>query len=221
MKKVLGCLILALSVTFGHAQTKYIVQFKNKGNNPYSLSNPSAFLSQKAINRRTKYLIAIDSTDLPVTPAYLDSIRLSGAVSILNVSKWLNSVSIQTTDAAALTKIRSLPFVQSVTGIAARMMNAGEGKNKFREEKMLQTESSLKETNITADVFNYGSAYAQIHIHNGEFLHNMGLQGQNMIVGMLDAGFYNYLILNAFDSVRNNNQISGVYDFVAKDSSVN
>lgn len=221
MKKIFGCLIFVLSISFGHAQTKYIVQFKNKGNNPYSLNNPSAFLTQKAIYRRVKYAIAFDSTDLPVTPEYVDSIRLSGAVIILNASKWLNSVSIQTTDAAALTKIRSFPFVQSVTGIAARMMNAGEQKNKFREEKLLQTQSALKETNITADVFNYGSSYTQIHIHNGEFLHDIGLQGQNMIIGMLDAGFNNYLTVNAFDSVRNNNQILGVYDFVAKDSSVN
>ena len=221
MKKVSGCLILVLLVSFGHAQMKYIVQFKNKANNPYSLNNPSAFLTQKAINRRAKHTIAFDSTDLPVTPVYVDSIRLSGAVIVLNASKWLNSVSIQTTDAAALTKIRSFPFVQSVTGIAARMMNATAQNPKFNEERIWQTETTLKATSITADVFNYGSSYAQIHIHNGEFLHDIGLRGQNMIVGMLDAGFNNYLTVKAFDSARNNNQILGVYDFVARDSSVN
>lgn len=222
MKKVLGCCALVIVAFISNAQTRYIVQLKNKGNNPYSLSNPSAFLTQRAITRRTRYSIALDSADLPITPGYVDSIRLSGNVTILNISKWLNSVSIQTTDAAALNKINSFPFVQSVTGIAARMMNSNQQpSNKFIEEQNLNSDPQHKQTNIISGFFDYGSSYAQIHIHNGEFLHHIGLQGQGMMLGLLDAGFNNYLTVNAFDSVRLNGQIFGVYDFVAKDSSVN
>ena len=55
-----------------HAQfTRYIVKLKNKGGNPFSLSTPTAYLSQRAIDRRTRFGIAVDSTDLPVTPAYV------------------------------------------------------------------------------------------------------------------------------------------------------
>ena len=42
---------------------KYVVVFKNKNNTPYKVSKPRQYLSVKAINRRTKYNIAIDSTD--------------------------------------------------------------------------------------------------------------------------------------------------------------
>ncbi|MEI9956882.1 MAG: hypothetical protein WDM90_11395 [Ferruginibacter sp.] len=83
------------------------------------MSNPSAYLTARAIQRRTRYNIAIDSTDMPITPRYIDSIRLSGAVSIINSSKWLNQVAILTTDAAALAKISTFPFVIGTTPIAA------------------------------------------------------------------------------------------------------
>lgn len=223
MKRLFGCLLTVWALSqSGEAQTtRYIVKFRNKGSNPYSLSNPSAYLSQRAIDRRTKYSIAIDSTDLPVTPRYIDSVRLAGSVTILNASKWLNSVSIRTSDAAALAKISSFPFVQSVTGVALRVSNPVQPPDKFLIESGQQATTQFRETGITSDFFSYGSSFAQIHIHNGEFLHNIGLRGQNMIVGMLDAGFNNYLSVKAFDSARANGQILGVYDFVAKDSSVN
>jgi serine protease AprX len=223
MKRFFGCLltVLLLSQTTGAQVSRYIIKFKDKGSNPYSLNNPSAYLSQRAIDRRIKFSIAIDSTDLPVTPRYIDSVRLSGAVTILNASKWLNSVTIRTNDANALAKINSFPFVQSVSGIALRTNNSTVPVNKFNIERQQQPLSQLKETGITSDFYNYGSSFTQVHIHNGEFLHNIGLRGQNMIIGMLDAGFNNYLTLKAFDSARINGQISGVYDFVVKDSSVN
>ena len=222
MKRILGCLVAvwALSLTSEAQLSKYIIKFRDKGSNSFSFSNPAAYLSQKAIDRRTRYSIAIDSSDLPVTVRYLDSIRLSGTVTILNVSKWLNAVSIQTTDAAALAKIRTFPFVQVVSGIALRTTSAISGGDKFEKEKE-QLPVQLKETGVTADFFNYGQSFDQVHLHNGEFLHNIGLRGQNMVIGMLDAGFNNYVTVKAFDSVRANGQILGIYDFVARDSSVN
>ena len=89
---------MKLIFTATQAQTRYIVKFKDKGTNHFSIANPSQYLSQRALQRRARYNILIDSLDLPVTPRYIDSIRLSGAVTILNASKWLNQISIRTTD---------------------------------------------------------------------------------------------------------------------------
>lgn len=212
-------MVLLAIAQFGEAQsTRYIIQFKDKGSNSYTISNPSAYLSARAIARRTKYSIAIDSTDLPVTPRYIDSIRLAGAVTILNVSKWLNSVTIKTTDTAALAKINSFPFVQTAAPIAARI--AG-GRTDKLEEGKYQSSTTQRVNNITSDFFDYGASAAQVRIHNGEFLHNIGLRGQGMVIGIIDAGFLNYLTLKAFDSVRTNGQILGTWDFVTKDASVN
>lgn len=223
MKKFFGCLLTVWALSqSGEAQiTRYIIRFRDKAFSPYSLSNPAAYLSQRAIDRRTKYSITIDSTDLPVTPRYIDSVRLAGSVIILNASKWLNSISILTSDAAALSKINTFPFVQSVSGIAPRIANPMQPTDKFSIENDQKPLTQFREANINSDFFNYGSSFDQVHIHNGEFLHNIGLRGQNMIIGMLDAGFNNYLNVKAFDSARANAQILGVYDFVSKDSSVN
>src|SRR3982750_3473741 len=89
--------------------TRYLVKFKDKGNNPYSLVNPSAFLSLRSVERRTTYHIAVDSSDLPVTPAYINQVKAIPNVTVLNTSRWLNQVSIQTTDANAINLINNLP----------------------------------------------------------------------------------------------------------------
>jgi subtilisin family serine protease len=223
MNLFFGCLLTVLILSFtSEAQvSRYIIKFKDKGSNTFSLNNPSAYLSQRALDRRTRFSIVIDSSDLPVTLRYIDSIRLSGTVTILNASKWLNAVSIQTNDAAALSKINSFSFVKSVSGLALRTANPVPVNNKFEIEKEQQLSSQLRETGMAADYFDYGSSFKQVHIHNGEFLHNIGLRGQNMVIGMLDAGFNNYLTVKAFDSVRANGQILGIYDFMTKDNSVN
>jgi len=220
MKKILGCLLAMALLQNGSAQgTRYIVSFRDKGSSPYSLSSPGIFLSQRALDRRTRYQITLDSTDLPVTPRYIDSVRLAGTVTVLNASKWLNSVSIQTNDATAIAKINSFPFVRSVTSIATRSMPGFV--DKFSMEHSMTPVPFHREMGVEADHFDYGTSYNQVHIHNGEFLHNIGLRGQTMIIGMLDAGYNNYLTLSAFDSVRANGQILETWDFVNREASVN
>ena len=112
-----SCLIFTQS----EAQfTRYVVNLKNKGGTPYSFTTPTAYLSQRAIDRRTRFGIAIDSTDLPVTPSYITQIRNIPNVPVLNISKWHNAVAIQTSDPNAITTINALSFVQSTAPISAR-----------------------------------------------------------------------------------------------------
>ena len=226
MKKPLLLLLIAvLIVSLGsQAQfSKYIIRFKDKGGTPFSINNPSQYLSAKSIQRRVKQNISVDSSDLPITPRYIDSIRLAGNVIILNKSKWLNQVCIETTDAAALAKINSFPFVMSSQPVR-RMQQGGreitETRNKFNEE-IYQTSTTNQATGTTNDAFDYGNSLQQIHIHEGEFLHNKGFRGEGMLMAMFDGGYKNYLTITAFDSVRNNNQVVETYDFVQNEVSVN
>jgi len=199
---------------------KLIVQLKDKSSNSYSLNNPSQFLSERAIERRNRYNIPIDSADLPVTKKFIDSIRFAGNVQVLSVSKWLNQVLIETTDQNAITKIMSFPFVKSAKGIGYRPITGHI--DKF---KKLPPPVSIPGANrplaTTGNTFNYGNNYNQVHIHEGEFLHNKGFQGETMEIAVLDAGFQQYKTITAFDSVRRNGQILGEQDFVAFDNSVN
>lgn len=200
---------------------KLIVQLTDKSGNTFSLNNPSQFLSQKAIERRNRYNIAIDSTDLPLTQKYIDSIRTAGSVSILSESKWLNQVLIETTDQNAINKIMSFSFVKSAKGIGYRPVNAG----RIDKFKKLPPPVNLSGANrplqIEGNTFDYGNNYNQVHIHEGEFLHNKGFHGEKMQITVLDAGFQQYKTITAFDSVRLNGQILGERDFVAFDNSVN
>jgi len=208
----------------GYAQySRYIIQLKDKSGTPYSINNPSQFLTQRSIARRQRYAIPIDSTDLPITPAYIDSISAAGNVTILNVSKWLNQVCIRTTDTAALSKINSFSFVIAVPPIAARPA----GNNQPITNKWQDSAINLSSPKMfaarpegTENYYDYGVAYPQIHLNEGEFLHNHGFRGQGMQMAITDEGFDNYTILSTFDSVRNNNQILGTWNYVSGDTDV-
>ena len=225
MKRILPFFILFLAViNESDAQlTRYIVKLKNKGGSPFSFSAPLNYLSQRSIDRRTRYNIAIDSTDLPVTPSYVTQVRNVPNVTVLNVSKWLNAIAIQTTDANAITAINALPFVQSTTGIASRPSDQDiPVGNKFAFEEITTPAGFSQRTEgIATDYFNYGTtSYDEIHLHNAEFLHNIGLRGQGMQIAILDNGFNNYTVLKSFDSINLNGQVLGTWDFVAREQNV-
>lgn len=223
MKRSILLIVLAsFFLTEANAQfSRYIVKLKNKGGSPYSLLNPSVYLSPRSLARRARYGTSVDSTDLPVTPSYLAQIRAIPNLTVLNVSRWLNAVTIQTTNAAAITALNNLSFVQGVVGFAARM-NEGPGPVTGKFETIQEgIPESERLTGTAADYFNYGTAaFNEIHLHNGEFLHNIGLRGQNMQIAMLDNGFNNYLGLKAFDSINANGQVLGTWDFVAREQNV-
>jgi subtilisin family serine protease len=206
--------------------TRYIVKFKDKNGTPFSINNPSQFLSARAIERRARQHIAIDETDLPVTPRYIDSVRLSGNVQILDESKWLNQVCIATTDSAAIEKINSFPFVITTQPLKriynSQSIRRNDSDERITRNKFIEkTNTIASPAGITGDHFDYGNSYDQIHIHNGEYLHNKGFHGEGMLIAIIDAGFYHYQSLPAFDSVNINHQIIETYDFVNNEVSVN
>lgn len=204
-----------------HAQfSRYIIRLKNKTGTPYSVSNPSQFLSQRSIDRRTRYNISIDSTDLPINPGYLQSIRNVANVSIINTSKWLNQVCISTTGQNALATINNFSFVESSVPVGARMNQSLRLVNKKLTPPHTERPATVASTQNINDFYDYGSSLPQLNLHNANFLHNYGFRGQNMLMCITDDGFYNYTILPTFDSARNNNQILGTWDFVSNNSTV-
>lgn len=222
MRNFLVALFFISSISPVIAQyPKLIVQLRDKGTNTFSLSNPAQYLSSRAIQRRLRYNIPVDSLDLPVSARYLDSIKLAGNVKILSTSKWLNQVLIETTDQNALNKIQSFSFVKATHGIGYRSLN-NSGNDKFKEPVTSPiTPPANRSAETAANIYNYGNNYPQVHIHEGEFLHNKGFHGETMQIAVLDAGFLQYKSVSAFDSIRMNGQVLGEKDFVAFDNSVN
>jgi serine protease AprX len=230
MKKVFFLFIVSSFIFFSAAAqySRYLVEFTDKNGTPYTLSNPTAFLSPQALARRYKQNLGLDSTDLPINPAYVDSILAIPGVQYLNLSKWFNQVCIRISDSTVLQKIDSFSFVRKVAPVAliVNPLKKNIQKNKFiatqstglgKQFSFLGNACDPPDTNY----YNYGNSYAQIHIHNGEYLHNLGFHGENMTIAILDAGFNSYLTNPVFDSALMNNQVLGTYDYVYLKTDVN
>jgi serine protease AprX len=240
MKNIIGTLLILLIVGlqlqgFSQTYSKYVIRFTNKNYTPstlYTIGNPSAYLSVKAIQRRSNQGIGIVQNDLPVNPAYIDSVRNAGAVTILEKSKWLNSVTIFTNDAVALNKIHTFPFVQKVDSVfkyvAKTKYNLMYSRDNKRSENMfhnLQKVPSYLQTNSKANEkqtssYDYGPSGVQALMINIDYLHNLGFSGQGMTIGVIDAGFFGADTAKVFDSLWTNNQILGTHDFVSPGGNV-
>ncbi|CAN5289196.1 S8 family serine peptidase [soil metagenome] len=211
MKKSVTLLLLLLLTSEAFAYTKYWIVFTDKNATPFSISNPSAFLSNRSILRRQNQGIAITTDDLPVDPNYVSQVLATGAVTLNYTSRWMNAISITTSDAGALAAINALPFVVSV-GPVRRVGHA----DHFSEDADLVPATNTERIgnpNSTLS-YNYGSSYNQVHQINADCLHDLGFNGAGKIIAVLDDGFNNVNTVAAFDSIRINNQILGTYDFV-------
>ncbi|MGZ4061897.1 MAG: S8 family serine peptidase, partial [Bacteroidia bacterium] len=188
--------------------------FKDKAGTPYSTSAPSAYLSAKSIARRTTQGIAINSSDLPVTPAYVSQVAAVPSVTVLYRSKWLNGVVVKT-NTTGIAAINSLSFVATTNkvnrySITLPLVNEAlpaQG----TANKMMQTESGG---------YNYGPAAWQANMIGVPCMHNAGYRGQGMTIAVMDIGFYQVNLNPVFDSLFAENRLLGTRDFVNGDTLV-
>lgn len=196
--KFLGILI-GVSVCFTPIAAQnyfYFVQFKFKSNTTESLSNPSSFLSSRAIARRAYFNIPVDSTDMPLNQNYVN--QVASQVSRVHCrSKWMNGVTVVVTDSLHIHHLRAFPFVERVeyTGRTSGMQHA---------RKKVKTENTI---------YNYGTAETQLNMLGLDYLHNKGYTGKNIHVAVLDAGFTNVNTNVGFDSLRLQGRLLGTKDF--------
>ncbi|MFW5974972.1 MAG: S8 family serine peptidase [Bacteroidota bacterium] len=212
MKKKLPVLITMMmffAVVMAQETNTYIVKLTDKANSPYKIENPEAYLSQKALERREKQGIAIEETDLPVSPAYVEQIKAEG-YSITHRIKWLNTLIVEGT---ARENLEAFPFVKEVKKITPSKKPTEKPFFK-NESESFRPESKNKGMQRDDDVYDYGEAFNQIEMLNGHLVHNEGYDGQDMTIAVLDAGFQNADEMEAFDSLWMNDRILGTANFV-------
>lgn len=205
---------------------RFTVQLADKRQTTYSLTNPGEYLSARAIARRTRQNIDIDSTDLPVCRAYVDSIANIPGVTVISTSKWLNNVLVEAPDTSTINQMHQFHFVRRLTPVGFRMKPASAPRAvKISSNKPMHDAAGRRLGSaanlMLADSLDYGANFPQVHIHEGEYLHNLGYRGAGIVIAVLDGGFYNYQANRAFDSLRANGQILGEYDFVDNEVDVN
>ncbi len=192
----------------------YFIQFSDKNDSPYSINEPEAFLTQRAIERRIAQNIEIIEQDIPVNPAYIEAVAAEGP-GMLFPSKWLNGVTIQTSNQAVLDAINALPFVVSVRTLSsADNPPIVEEKLFFTNESISDEHAPFVKSQHGPGWINYGNGYTQIHQINGIPLHANGFKGEGMVIALLDGGYSNTDVHPAFDSLWINGQILGTKDFV-------
>lgn len=214
IKQKLTLLILLLCVIQGFSQIapdKYYIQFTDKNDSPYSINNPEEFLTQRAIDRRVMQGIDIIENDIPVNPQYLQGVAGEGAV-LLNATKWLNGVTIYTESQTVLDNILALPYVADVL----KLVDKGNDYEKdfFKNESYGNLDPINIGSHRSTSELDYGAAENQIDQINGIPIHNLGFQGQGMVIAVLDGGFQGVQEHPVFDSLWANNQILGTFDFV-------
>lgn len=187
----------------------YKVDFTNKESTNYSISNPEAFLSKDAIDRRIKNNISFDSKDLPVSHDYLNAINDLN-VDIILISKWFNSVFILTDDIEVINNIRNMSFVKSIEETDSLGEVAAWNKRKFGE--VFGTDAATK-----MDYY-YGNSLLQNAMINADTLHELGFTGEGIKIAVLDGGFMGVDTIPVFAHLYEENRILGVKDFVAADN---
>lgn len=204
--KLLLTILFLFSLNIVVAQEDAWVYFKDKPSQAVFTAAPLTMLSQRALERRTRYNIALDFKDIPAEASYINQIKNETGITVKAKSKWLNALHIQGTQ-ADISKLLTLNFVSKVE-YANKSINPS-GKN-GKQQKRLQKTDKL---DSTID-FNYGNSTNQIQMLNGNVLHQNNFTGEGMQIAIIDAGFPNVDNFAGFKRMRDQNQILGGYDFV-------
>ncbi len=212
-------ILASLTLSAQIAPNYYAVTFTDKNDNPFTLDEPEAFLTQRSIDRRINQGIDYNSTDLPITPSYVQQVAEIG-VEVWHRVKWINTLVIKTTDESLLDEINALPFVQEVSKLADINQYPPLNKKNFFEVEEQIVSVGIENINTikSTSSLDYGNALAQIEIINGVPLHDAGFQGQGMVIAVLDGGFQGVPERKVFDSLYANNQMLGARDFASENN---
>ncbi len=205
-------LVIYISTSFSFAQQKYYIYFKDKGITSNELLNKFSVEYQKAletfsernINRRIKNMgeeNIITYEDLPIQQNYIDEIILGG-IKIGNKLTWFNAVTAFLSESQK-EYLLALSFVDKIEPV--RIL-------KFKRIEIIPASSLVKVTS-SQDEIRYGLSFTQLNLSDIPQVHEKGITGDKIIIGILDSGFK----WKDHESLINSNVIKE-YDFIFKDS---
>lgn len=221
MKKYLLLCLLWLGFA-ANAQvdpTCYRITLSDKNNTPYSINNPSVYLSQRALDKRIRFNIPITEQDFPVNPQYLQQIKaVDYNIRVLCVSKWMNTVTIYCPDSNKLLQISNLPFVTDILPVANYELQNPDYAPAVHEDGVVP--EGIHPAKDTVAPYDYGYGYSQIALHNGQMLHNEGFRGDGMLIAVFDAGWDGVDTSLLFKPLFENGQILGTRDLMPNRNNV-
>ncbi len=209
---LISVLILVSSSSFsqGLGNDYYWISFQDKALNDYSVFFPLDFLSQRALDRRSKQNIEITELDLPVSRLYLDSLQQLG-MHIKGTSRWFNAAVVQSKDSLLLDSLDRLGFIRNFNpdfNLIGPFIHAWSKDSSISNDRS----TSYQE---------YGKSAFQLNLLNGISLHQLGYLGQGMHIAVIDAGFDNVEYIEAFSDLRNTGRLLGIRNFVDPGGKIN
>ena len=213
MKRGLFLILLAtLCTNIAHAAKvkypggrQYIYRYylHDKQGCGFSLDRPTHFLSQKAIERRKRQRLKVDSTDLPVSRRYAELFHSAGT-EVLGTSRWNNTIVVRSRDSVQLNQLAALPCVRE----ARLVWQSPDSVEQRSDVQWNVREHFQKWDSVKYDP--YGMSRPQVEMLGGERLHEIGLRGEGMTIAVLDGGFLGYRRIPSLQRLR----LAGVRDFV-------
>lgn len=199
---VLLPLLLIPSLASAEPPTRVWVFFTDSGRSPTQLeadlAQRRAELGPRTLARRSKVRAAelVDARDLLPANAYVDAVERSGATLRVQ-SRWLNAVSVDA-DLETQRALAALPFVRGLHPVARAQGH------------------TLELTPIPqhANPDDYGVSWAQLESIGVPDLHDCGLTGAGVVMGVQDTGFL--LDHQAYANV----QVLAAHDFLDEDDIV-
>ncbi len=184
--------------------------FTDKPQSGTYIANPLSMLSQRALDRRTRMNIDVDIKDVPVDSSYLSQIANTTGITYLAKSKWLNAIHVQGTE-TDITNLVNLSFVDYIEFANKNIGIVGTPTPKFARK----VSKTGHKTN-----YSYGEGYNQIHMLNGEIMHQQNFTGAGVLVAIIDAGFQNTNTSNYFNHLFQDNKIIDFYNFPDRNGNV-
>lgn len=217
MKRLLLFLFLITTVSVVWASDydyKFRLLLKDKGTDIYSIDRPDEFLSKKALDRRKKQNIAVDSLDIPISQEYIRVLEKNGGM-VVTKSRWLNTVSVQCPDSSMVDQLKELPFVKD-----AKFVWKGKKEIPITRNPVDSNAQPVVNTLLIGESGPYedyyGWASKNIKLQNGHILHEKGYKGAGVDIAILDAGYNNLKRISLLDNIN----IVDFKSFVYKDTSV-
>jgi len=205
IKIVTVLILLILSISL-NAEDKtynfyYRIYFRDKGENNTGNYSPSDILSERALERRKKYNVAVpDIRDIPVSAQYINEI-ISLGFTLHCSSKWMNTALFKINEAIDEQQLLVLPFVSDV-----KLVRRPEGKSRFTRKLDFGVEAD--------DKLLPGFHIAML---NGSSFHPSGYNGRGILIAVPDGGFLNTDRISSLDDLRQRKGIKYTYDFVRND----
>ncbi len=172
---------------------------------PEARSDAPVVLSDRALARRARADLELDSTDYPISTTALEQIAFTG-VTVRHASRWLRAVSVYA-DPVAVSRLKTLPFVSSVEAVREMVATPPD----------VGVERPKDRPSMSQAAEDYGASWLQNQMIRSNKLHDAGLTGAGVLIAMLDTGFD--IDHPALSGARS--RLVATWDFIHGDSVVN